>query len=207
MFLRVSPISDIHNRLRLILHKFASRLRLRQIFTSHVHVVVASLFILRSRGPLLTLLRQHVHAAERTVSQTSGDIRRDASRWLDFSLRPPRRQSEKLLIDISDRRAVLLVPRIMHVHRLIVPDLLLVLEVLRHSLLIEKVPTIVVQLIILAGIAYLLRIGLFLICDRLLLIFGIRSQIRRLRILQNILIPLLRFLPIIWFRRSDVRRW
>lgn len=130
-------------------------------------------FVLRDHDPLLALLRQHVHAVERTASQAPSDVRSDATGWFDFSLRSSRRQRVKLLlIDIPGRtRAELLIPRVVHVHRSIVAGSLLVLIVGQHALLIKDVVAVVVP----PDVPTMIVDILLLIRDRLFLVLGISS--------------------------------
>lgn len=133
LYLKSSPVSDIHNRwLLMILHQPVLRVKFLWVPLGQVYLGAKSIGILL-HDHFLTMSREHVHSAKRTASESSGNVRRDTARRLHVSVWSPRRQCEELLAVVLS--IVWLVPRVVHVYNLsLVADTL----VARHFVLLDE---------------------------------------------------------------------
>lgn len=121
------PVSDIHDRRLLSIRHRPARIVALEMFPVQVHL-----------GLELAVHRVHVHSAQGAVAEAPGDIRRDTARWFDIPSGSSRRQRVKLMAaDVSPRRAVLLIPRVVHVDDLTLLALPLVLGAVRSLVLLE----------------------------------------------------------------------
>lgn len=97
-------------------------------------------------GLELALHREHVYGAQGTVTEAPRDIRRDATRWLGVSARSSRRQRVKLMATgVPARRAVLLIPRVVHANDLTLLAGTLVLATVFRLVLFEESVVVVVN--------------------------------------------------------------